>query len=37
LLVRLGGYHDSEFIRRLFLQDHRETDRFFTASGVQLA
>jgi hypothetical protein len=24
----------SEFIRLLFLQDHRETDRFFTASGV---
>ena len=25
----------SEFIRLLFLQDHRETDRFFAASGVQ--
>ena len=25
----------SEFIRLLFLQGHRETDRFFTASGVQ--
>jgi hypothetical protein len=27
----------SEFVRLLFLQDHRETDRFFVASGVQLA
>ncbi len=26
----------SEFIRLLFLQTHRETDRFFAASGVQL-
>ncbi len=26
----------SEFIRLLFLQSHRETDRFFAASGVQL-
>ena len=25
----------SEFIRLLFLQAHRETDRFFAASGVQ--
>jgi hypothetical protein len=25
----------SEFVRLLFLQDHRETDRFFTVSGVQ--
>ncbi len=25
----------SEFIRLLFLQTHRETDRFFAASGVQ--
>jgi hypothetical protein len=24
-------------VRLLFLQDHRETDRFFTASGVQFA
>ncbi len=24
----------SEFVRLLFLQTHRETDRFFTASGV---
>jgi hypothetical protein len=34
LLVRLRGY--SEFVRPLFLQTHRETDRFFAASGVQL-
>ena len=27
----------SEFTRLLFLQAHRETDRFFTASGVQSA
>ncbi len=26
-----------EFIRLLFLQTHRETDRFFASSGVQLA
>jgi hypothetical protein len=29
-----GRLH-SEFIRLLFLQTHRETDRFFTVSGVQ--
>jgi hypothetical protein len=27
----------SEFVRLLFLQAHRETDRFFAAAGVQLA
>jgi hypothetical protein len=27
----------SEFVRILFLHPHRETDRFFAASGVQLA
>ncbi len=27
----------SEFVRLLFLQAHRETDRFFAASGVRLA
>ena len=27
----------SEFVRLLFVQTHRETDRFFAASGVQLA
>jgi hypothetical protein len=29
-----SGRLHSEFIRILFLQDHRETDRFFTSSGV---
>ena len=38
LLVRLGGYiANLGFIRLLFLQGHRETDRFFAASGVQSA
>jgi hypothetical protein len=31
-----SGRLHSEFIRLLFLQTHRETDRFFTTSGVQL-
>ena len=31
-----GRLH-SEFIRLLFLQTHRETDRFFADSGVQSA
>jgi hypothetical protein len=32
----LGNLH-SEFVILLFLQTHRETDRFFSVSGVQLA
>ena len=36
LLVRLGVY-TANFVRLLFLQAHRETDRFLAASGVQLA
>ena len=32
-----SGRLHSEFSRLLFLQAHRETDRFFAASGVQLA
>ena len=32
-----SGRLHSEFIRLLFLQAHRETDRFFATSGVQLA
>ena len=32
-----SGRLHSEFIRLLFLQDHRETDRFFETSGVQPA
>jgi hypothetical protein len=31
-----SGRLHSEFVRLLFLQTHRETDRFFTDSGVQL-
>ena len=30
-----SGRLHSEFVRLLFLQTHRETDRFFPASGVQ--
>jgi hypothetical protein len=30
-----SGRLHSEFVRLLFLQSHRETDRFFTDSGVQ--
>ena len=30
-----SGRLHSEFVRLLFLQDHRETDRFFVVSGVQ--
>ena len=37
VIVSTSGRLHSEFIRLLFLQDHRETDRFFAASGVQLA
>ncbi len=32
-----SGRLHSEFIRLLFLQTHRETDRFFPPSGVQLS
>jgi hypothetical protein len=32
-----SGRLHSEFIRILFLQTHRETDRFFAVSGVQSA
>ena len=32
-----SGKLHSEFIRLLFLQVHRETDRFFTVSSVHLA
>ena len=32
-----SGRLHSEFVRLLFLQDHRETDRFFASSGVQFA
>jgi hypothetical protein len=36
-IVSTSGRFHSEFIRILFLQAHRETYRFFTASGVQSA
>ncbi len=32
-----SGRLNTEFIRLLFLQVHRETDRFLEASGVQIA
>ncbi len=35
-IVSTSGRLHSEFIRLLFLQSHRETDRFFATSGVQL-
>jgi hypothetical protein len=31
----MSGRLHSEFVRLLFLKDHRETDRFFSTSGVQ--
>jgi hypothetical protein len=36
-IASTSGRLHSEFVRLLFLQAHRETDRFFSASGVQLA
>jgi hypothetical protein len=36
-LPSTSGRLHSEFVRLLFLQAHRETDRFFAASGVQPA
>ncbi len=36
-IASTSGRLHSEFVRLLFLQSHRETDRFFAASGVQLA
>ena len=36
-IANTSGRLHSEFIRILFLQVHRETDRFFAASGVQSA
>ena len=34
-IASTSGRLHSEFIRMLFLQSHRETDRFFAAPGVQ--
>jgi hypothetical protein len=36
-IASTSGRLHSEFIRLLFLQSHRETDRFFASSRVQLA
>ncbi len=36
-IASTSGRLHSEFVRLLFLQTHRETDRFFSASGVQSA
>ena len=36
-IASTSGRLHSEFVRLLFLQAHQETDRFFAASGVQLA
>ena len=36
-IASTSGRLHSEFVRLLFLQAHRETDRFLAASGVQLA
>jgi hypothetical protein len=33
-IVSTSGRLHSEFVRLLFLQAHRETDRFFATSGV---
>ncbi len=37
VITSTSGRLHSEFIRLLFLQVHRDTDRFFAASGVQFA
>ncbi len=34
-IASTSGRLHSDFVRLLFLQAHRETDRFFTDSGVQ--
>jgi hypothetical protein len=36
-IASTSGRLHSEFVRLLFLQAHRETDRFFATSGVQLS
>ena len=36
-IASTSGRLPSEYVRLLFFQAHRETDRFFAASGVQLA
>ncbi len=34
VIASTSGRLHSEFVRLLFLQSHRETDHFFTVSGV---
>jgi hypothetical protein len=36
-IASTSGRLHSEFVRLLFVQAHRETDRFLAASGVQLS
>jgi hypothetical protein len=36
-ITSMSGRLHSEFVSLLFLKTHRETDRFFATSGVQLA
>ncbi len=36
VITSTSGCLHSELVRLLFLQTHRETDRFFASSGVQL-
>jgi hypothetical protein len=36
VIASTSGRLHSEFVRLLFLQTHRETDRFFATSGVQV-
>ncbi len=35
-IASTSGRLNSEFVHLLLLQDHRETDRFFETSGVQI-
>ena len=37
VIASTSGRLHSEFVLLLFLQDHRETDRFFASSGVTLS
>ena len=37
IIASTSGRLHSEFVRLLFLQAHRENDRFFASSGLQLA
>jgi hypothetical protein len=37
VITSMSGKLHNKFVRLLFLQDHRETDRFLSVSGVQLA